>query len=129
MKTIVIIAKLDSASRKKQLHENCKSVICCITPFDSSVTWVQCDNCDKWVHTLFECFTPIEELSINTAKNYTCLHCRDVEKADLVAILKTKIAGSLSEEDALQLEIVDLGKNCDELKAKVACGMEVGRKF
>ena len=120
----ISIAKLaNKASGKKKSQEMCSSLLCCITHFDDSITWVQCDDCNSWVHTLCECFNPIEELTITTVECYMCLRCRDIEKGDLAGILKSKIDDTLGEEDRLQLESVELSKICDELKARAACKM------
>ena len=82
------IARLsEKASSRRKAHEKCNSLIRCITVLDTSVNWVQCDNCDNWLHTICECFTPEEELSVNNIETYICLNCRDIGKEDLVRIL------------------------------------------
>ena len=52
-----------------------------------------------------------------------CLRCRELEKGDLAGILKSMIDDALGEEDRLQLDIVELSKMSDELKARAACKM------
>ena len=119
-----IAKRANKASGKQRSQEMCSSLICCVTHFDDSITVVQCDNCNSWVHTLCECFHPFEDLTITTVEWYMlCLHCRDIEKGDLAGMLKSKIDDTLGEEDRLQLEINELSKPCYELKARAACKM------
>ena len=93
----VRIARLsERASSRRKAHGKCNSLICCITALDTSVNWVQCDNCGNWLHTICECFTPEEELSVNNIETYICLNCRDTGKEDLVRILKEKMAHNLN---------------------------------
>ena len=48
------IAKLSEKAQSKRCSVyKCNSLICCITEVDTSVNWIECDNCDKWVHTMY----------------------------------------------------------------------------
>ena len=70
-----------------------------------------------------ECLTPAEELTIDTLETYNCLSCRDIGQEDMVGILKEKAAQNLGMEDTLRLDIVELGIECDKLKAINSCEM------
>ncbi len=72
------IAKLSNQSTKKKSVVKCTSLVCCMTSVDIEVNWVQCDECNKWLHTHCEFFTPAEELSIENIDEYVCLSCRDI---------------------------------------------------
>ena len=124
------IAKLGGRNSRKGAVQKCDStLVCCITPVDTQVKWVQCDNCQKWLHAFCECLTLAEELSVETQETYICLSCRDIGQEDLVGILKEKVSQSLGMEDILRLEIVDLCLVRDELKAKNSCEMGAREKL
>ena len=82
------------------------------------MNWVQCDNCDKWLHTPRECLSPGEEVNVSKIDIYVCLKCRDMREDDLIGILKDKVTDNLAEEDDLKATIVEQGILCDDLKAR-----------
>ena len=113
-----IASQSETGPKRRRRQEKCNSVVCCIMDVDADVTWVQCDNCDNWLHTLCECFNPGDELTVDAIERYVCLKCRNVEDDDLIGILKEKVTDSLAEEDNLKMIIVKQSTLCDELKAK-----------
>ena len=51
---------------------------------DIEVNWVQCDECNKWLHTLCEYFNPAEELSIENIDKYVYLGSRDIAQDEML---------------------------------------------
>ena len=49
------ITKIGCRNSRKGAVRKCDStLVCCITPIDTQVKWVQCKDCEKWLHALCE---------------------------------------------------------------------------
>ena len=113
----VIAQKQDSRrkGRKNLSHESCESDLCIMTKHDINVLWVQCDTCDGWYHTLCECLSASEEISVLN-QEYKCLKCSDVTNRE--EVIRTKVSAILSEQNAVKEQCIAAEGRCHDLKSK-----------
>ncbi len=79
-----------------------------MTSVDIEVNWVQCDEYNKWLHTLCEYFNPAKELSIENLDKNVCLGSRDIAQDEMVALVREKAAETLSEADSIRSDMAVL---------------------
>ena len=114
----VIAKRSDNRQRRKGRREVCESLVCSVSGFDDNILWVKCDQCQRWMHSLCECFTNSESDMIESLNLYTCLKCQGKVSTDLLAYIQTRMDNNYYDQNLLESTYLQLSANCERFKLK-----------
>ena len=114
----VIAKRSDNRKRRKGRREVCESLVCTVSGFDNNILWVICDQCQRWIHSLCECFTNSESDMIESMNLYTCLKCQGKVSSDLLAYIQTRMDNNSYDQNLLESTYLQLSANCERLKSE-----------
>ena len=81
---IVDIAKRSYNKPNKDFeNERCKSVVCCVSKYDSNINWIECSKCLNWVHCPCEGIFS-QGTSLSDDADFQCLRCQSYITEDSI---------------------------------------------
>ena len=112
------IAKASYCSPKVNRNKicQCNSILCVITEYDQDPISAVCIECKHEYHTFCDGRSSSEEIDFVYA--YTCLKCESNIQSpnDLITMLSQRGDSTLTEEDDIKLQSVQVKTSLDELK-------------
>ena len=104
---------------KKSENERCKSVVCCISKYDSNINWIECIKCLNWVHFLCECVFS-QGTSLSDDADFQCLRCRSfITEKSIWDYFVAKSDENSERQRKLELDIAELKSQCEALKDSI----------
>ena len=83
-----------SKKSKKQKLDKCASLGCCITKYDSNVSWVECSKCVPWMHYVCDGISGLEMELLSG--EYLCVSCRGFTSS--VEFIQHKLSGQKEDQ-------------------------------
>ena len=104
---------------KESENERCKSVVCCISKYDSNTNWNECVKYFNWVPCLCEgIFSQGTFLSDDA--DFQCLRCQScITEESIRDYFVAKSKENCEHQRKLQLNIAELKSQCEALKDSI----------
>ena len=104
---------------KESENERCKSVICCISKYDSNINWIECEKCLNWVHCLCEGIFS-QGTSLSDDADSQCLRCQSyITEESIKNDFAAKSKENSERQRKLELDIAELKSHCETLKDSI----------
>ena len=104
---------------KESENERCKSVVCCISKYDSNINWIECVKCLNWVHCLCKGIFS-QGTSLSDDADSQCLHCRSfITEKSIRDYFVAKSNEKSERKGKLKLDITELKSQCEALKDSI----------
>ena len=104
---------------KESENERCKSVVCCISKYDSNINWIECVKCLNWVHCLCKgIFSQVTSLSDDADSRCLCCWSFITEKS-IRDYFVAKSNEKSERQGKLKLDITELKNQCEALKDSI----------
>ena len=104
---------------KESENERCKSVICCISKYDSNINWIECAKCLNWVHCQCEGIFS-QGISLSDDADFQCLRCQSYITEDSIwNYFVAKSKENSERQRKLELDIAELKSHCEALKDSI----------
>ena len=104
---------------KETENEECKSVVCYISKYDSNINWMECVKCLTWVHCLCEGIFS-QNASLLDDAEFQCLRCQSLGSVESVRdYFVAKSHDNSERQRKLELEVAELKSKCETLKGSI----------